>query len=347
MKRRKKIIIIISSIFFVFIIGSFLIVSYLFNSNFGRAEKRDVPTFLTYEDFEGFNQTVVEFKSGNNTLKGYIYGETNTLGLVVICHGLGGGAENYICETKYFVDMGWRVFAYDATGSHNSEGKGTMGLPQSVIDLNNALLYIENDESLNDLPIMLYGHSWGGYAVTSILNYNHNINATVSIAGFNKPKELLMEQAKKIIGLFAYIEYPIIMSMQYFRFGKIANLTAVDGINKAVDTNVMIIHGDKDDLVEYNGSAIINYREEITNPNTVFKVCEGKGHNRLFLSEDAIKYIDEKNEHYSSLYENYNGNIPKEIDEQFYSTLDRYKTSELDINFFNEINQFFLDSIKM
>ena len=47
------------------------------------------------------------------------------------------------------VDHGWRVLAYDATGSCESEGEGTVGLVQSALDLDAALTYVENNASLS------------------------------------------------------------------------------------------------------------------------------------------------------------------------------------------------------
>ncbi len=62
------------------------------------------------------------------------------------------------------------MFSFDCTGSHESRGKGTTGLPQLALDLNAALSYMESDSALDGVPIMLYGHSWGGYAVAAVLN---------------------------------------------------------------------------------------------------------------------------------------------------------------------------------
>ena len=42
--------------------------------------------------------------------------------------GIGGGADSYLPQITYFLDQGWRVFAYDATGSFDSEGKTTKGV---------------------------------------------------------------------------------------------------------------------------------------------------------------------------------------------------------------------------
>ena len=67
------------------------------------------------------------FESGENTLRGYIYGAENTKGLVVISHGLGFDAEHYLPEVLYFVEHGWRVFSFDNTGTHESKGQVRSG----------------------------------------------------------------------------------------------------------------------------------------------------------------------------------------------------------------------------
>lgn len=66
---------------------------------------------------------MVSFKSGDNNLRGYLYGQGQDQGLVVVAHGLGGGADSYLPQITYFVDQGWRVFAYDATGSFDCEAR--------------------------------------------------------------------------------------------------------------------------------------------------------------------------------------------------------------------------------
>lgn len=115
-----------------------------------------------------------------------------------------------------------------------------------MIDLDAALTYIKSNDTLTNLPILLYGHSWGGYAVTAILNDNDDITAVASLS---------------------------------------ARTTAVDGINRT-DTAVMIIHGDEDEAISYVGASIIAHQDEITNPNVINKTYSTEnhnGHNNLFL----------------------------------------------------------------
>ena len=60
-----------------------------------------------------------------------------------------------------------------------------MGMAQSAIDLDAALTYIESNDELNGLPVLLYGHSWGGYAAAAVLGSDHDIKASVSISGYS------------------------------------------------------------------------------------------------------------------------------------------------------------------
>jgi len=314
-------------------------------------------------------------------LTGYIYGEENYKGLIVIAHSFGDGAEGYFNVIRYFVDKGWRVFAYDKTGSHNSEGHRTMGLPQSALDLDAALLFIAEQEW--GMPIMLFGHSWGGFAVTSVLNFGHEVNAVVSLAGYNTPMQVLHDTAKRVLGRAGTLAYPYLWAYQRFLFGRNAGLSAVDGINKS-GVPVMIIHGTADWLIMYDSSAIIAHRGNITNPNVHFLTHDlehNNGHMNLLMCQDAFAYVTEINETFLDLFRTYahgrhedacvfmsvyfhhvhmitNGNltrcfcsqvyrasIPASVLSNFYAGIDRHRISGLNIALMDEINAFFKMSL--
>lgn len=346
-KKLVKRIVIISLcvIFLLFIIGSFFAVRSVFHDSFGRAEISEYTGYYRYEDYaDKYEREKVQFNSNGNKLTGYIYGDGNQ-GLVVISHGLGGYSESYISETLYFADHGYTVLAYDNTGSGKSEGDGTMGMAQSVIDLDAALNYVESDSKLNSLPVFLYGHSWGGYAVTAVLGLDHDITASVSVAGYNTPMEILSEFAENMMSKpLVVIEYPFMWLNNKLTFGNMANLSSVDGINET-DTRVMIIHGTEDEAISFDGASIISHKDEITNPNVEYKVMEGKGHNDLFLDDETAEYINEKSEEYGELSDQYDGDIPDEILKKYYDNVDKAKTSKVSEQFMNDVNDFYLNAL--
>jgi hypothetical protein len=126
-------------------------------------------------------------------------------------------------------------------------------------------------------------------------------------------------------------------------FGKTARLTAVDGINKA-GIPVMIIHGNQDESIKYDGASIISRQKEITNPKAVFLTnsTEGhNGHNSLNVSEASIEYADGKNKEYKKLYDQYSGKIPDDVRAEYYKGVDKFLANQLDPDFMGQINLFF------
>ncbi len=230
----------------------------------------------------------VYFMSADSKLSGYIYGEDDVKGLVVISHGRGASAESYLSEIQYFVDHGWRVFAYNNTGTNLSEGDSVKGLSQSLFDLQSALDYIARNAQLNNLPIVLYGHSWGGYAVTSILNYDYPILAVASIAGFDTPRKAIYDYAVCKANIFGALGFPFFWGYHCIIFGENANISAVDGINNT-QIPVMIIHGTEDKTLRYDVGSIISCQDKISNPNVIYisRDCENQnGHTNLVFAVD-------------------------------------------------------------
>lgn len=349
-KRSKKKILI--TVLIIFIIVTLLVTQIvthvMLRQNFSRGEYGKYTSNYRYDHYEeDYPRTNVSFKSGDNTLQGYVYGGENDKGLVVLAHGIGGGHEGYINEIIWFVDRGWRVFAYDATGSCTSEGDGTMGLPQSALDLDSALTYIEQDSELSALPKCLVGHSWGGYAVTAVLNFEHDVKASASIAGYAYPMDMIMEFADGMMGGSSKALYPFIWLDCWSYFGENTNLSAVDGINKS-NIPVLIIHGEEDQMIGYDRSSIISKQNEITDPNVEYYTISGKysGHNRIFHSDRANEYLDKLDEEYDKLADNYeDGELPDEQRKEFFDNVDKELANECNEEMLKKINETFEKSL--
>jgi alpha-beta hydrolase superfamily lysophospholipase len=169
-------------------------------------------------------------------------------------------------------------------------------LTQSLVDLDAALIYAKNSSKLNGLPVMLVGHSWGGYAVCAVLNYSHhNISAVASFAGYNNSREVFEEQGTLLVGGIFYILTPQLWAIEKQLFGDTAKLTAIDGINKA-GIPVIIVQGSDDDVIPANTTSIYAHRSKITNPLAEIIYRDGQGH----LLDNSLKLMEKINNFFNS-----------------------------------------------
>jgi pimeloyl-ACP methyl ester carboxylesterase len=283
----------------------------------------------------------VRFNSNGNALQGFIYGKTNNNGLVVISNGIGGTSDSYFPLIMYFVDNGWRVFAFNNTGVAGSEGDSIRGLTQSVIDLDNALTYIEKTEAFNGLPVMLAGHSLGGYAVCAVLNYNHNVKAVASFAGFNNSSEIFKEQGVSMFNGWFYLLTPQIWAIEKLLFGDTRKFTAVGGINRS-GIPVMIVHCSNDEFIPANTTSIYANRGKITNPHAEIVFREGEnatGHDYPLCSIQQKAYFDLAQESWQAYKA---GHInPSRFQWAQEYNFDKFKAYELDPDLMGRINEMF------
>lgn len=352
MKKRRRVIkivlIVIGVLAGVFVVASFVLINHFMKEYFNRSEQKKYSEYMRWADYKNFERETVTFPSGKETLTGYIYGKENTAkGLVVISHGLGSYSEGYIAETKYFVDNGFMVFAYDNTGSGASTGDSCVGLVQSVLDLDSALTYVEQNPVFEGLPICLYGHSWGGYATTAILNYDHDIIAVASLAGYNDSLDEMSYVGKSLIGSFVYVEKPFIWLTLRMTFGDQMGLTAVNGINRATHTAVMIIQGDLDDFVGFDGPCIYANQDKIRRDDVQFVLLEGREHSDLMMdhSTERLSYMEELDAQYNRILEQYENEVPDEVKKAWNDTIDKELTSRLDEDLFRKIVDFYMEAI--
>jgi len=345
-KKKMVLIILISIIVFILALvqaGTHLVISDLFQ----RVEYSKYHIGYDYDHYKkDYPRKNVSFRSGENNLQGYIYGNENDKGLIVLAHGVGCGHEYRLNEITWFVDKGWRVFAYDGTGCCTSEGKGMKGLPQSALDMDSALTFIESDSELSKLPKFTMGHSWGGYAAAAVLNFDHDVTAAASISGYDRPMEMMSEFAEGMMGKATALIYPFMWVDSRFRFGKDIDISAVEGINKS-NASVLIIHGKKDEVVGFDRSGIISKSSEIANPNVEYYPIEGEysTHIGVFYTEAANQYKkqlgDEKTKKAAEKYGS--GEIPDDFLDEFYGSIDMEKANEPNIAMYEKINEFFTD----
>ncbi len=358
-KRSKKKIVLLTLLIVILLIiaGWWAFCVKMYNENFDVSSKSYEPLMLRVEDFEGLECTEYSFPSDKGQkLAGYLYssGEEQH-GIVIISHGFGGGGHNsYMDVADYFAKNGYYVFAYDATAMDKSEGEGLGGVPQGVIDLDHAISFVESESDIPDLPIVLFGHSWGGYCVSAVLNYHPEVKAVIECSGFNCSSDMFESGGKSQAGSVIYTMTPFIRIHEYFKYGKYAKNTAMDGFD-ATDANIMIVHSADDDVIGIEYGLDKYYEKYKDNSRFKFIRFEDRGHNEVF-NDPNNTYKDDFDVKFDSWLETLDYDYKAEENKERFSedkadyiteNLDHEKWSHrLDEELFAEFLEFYEQSIR-
>ena len=297
-KRSKKkiVLFIVLSLIILMVFGWWGFCVKMYNDNFNISADSYEPLMLRIEDFSGLACEEYSFPSDKGQmLAGYLYssGEEQK-GIVIIAHGFGDGGQNsYMDCACCFAQNGYYVFAYDATAMDKSEGEGLGGVPQGVTDLDYAISFVESDNEIPDLPIVLFGHSWGGYCVSSVLKYHPEVKAVIECSGFNRSSDMFESGGKSQAGSVIYAMTPFIRVYERLKYGKYAANTAMDGF-ESTNAAVMIVHSADDDVIGIEYGLDKYYEKYKDDPRFTFIRFEDRGHNDIFNDPDDT-YKDEFN----------------------------------------------------
>lgn len=273
----------------------FGLTAWIYDQNFNQRFATYGPLRLREEDYPDLEVTEYSFPSDKGQmLAGSLFRcGRDQRGIVILAHGFGGGGFNsYMDVADYFAEHGYYVFGYDATGCDGSEGEGVGGMPQGVIDLDYAIRFVENCGDIPDLPIVLFGHSWGGYCVLSVLSWHPEVQAVIECCGFNRSSDMFEVQGKKQAGEGIYAMLPFCRLYEWMKFGKYASGTAMDGIEQAKDTAILCLSSDDDEMVplEYGYQKFYDaYKDD---PRFTFILLHGRGHSYVYNDQ---AYMNEFN----------------------------------------------------
>ena len=347
MKWQIKLVIIVLSV----ILGATAVMAglgiFVYEQFFGVRYETYMPHGFYVEDFDGLLRADYNVTSdkGQN-LSAYLYhtGEGMPKGVIVFAHGFGGGGHNsYMDMINYLAHSGYYVFTYDATGNDASEGDSVGGLPQGVIDLEHVLRFVSLREEFYHLPVVLLGHSWGGYSVTNVLSYYPEVKAVVSMAGFNTSSDLLYSQGTEFAGEAGMdVMLPFLKVYEKLKFGGYSENTAMDGFANS-KAAVMVIHSDDDTTVPQKYGYDIWYEKYGNDPRFTFVQLSGKGHDGFLNNNDRDEYVDEFNAAFDEWYET----LPEDISEENFIQLKAdYINEHLDRELWcNSVNTELFDEI--
>jgi len=288
-KRKKKIAVRVIAIVVAFILVSNIIATkIIYDSIFTRYD--GTPDFDVAEYSELINtRESLSIAEGNETLQGYFYDTEEEKGLIVIAPGLHAGADDYLPMTEYFLAAGWDVLSFDPLGCCDSTGKSTVGFSQEIEDLDTVLTYAETNYPEEE--IVLFGHSRGGFAVCSMLESSHKIEAVVTVSGLNSAMEAVIGLSERYIGKAANINYFNLWAYQVILFDKATMDIQADDAISASDIPVLVIQGSADKTAPAGEYSVYSHSDEISSDSVEYILSseEGSnGHTDLMFDEDGV-----------------------------------------------------------
>lgn len=344
-----KLIVVLGVIVVLVLFLGFLITEVMFHISYRSYQFDPLTGMEHYEDYkEQYPREVVHFYSGANRLQGYIYGDIHAEVLLVFSHGIWSSSEEYMTMLTWFLKRGYCVFAYDYTAYNGSEGKSAKGLPQSPLDLDAALTFIESQPRLKDMKKVTMGHSWGAYATAAGLYFQHDILAACAMSGFYDPIEISVATGRMLLGPMAVVMKPWVWLLNRLRFGRYHRLLAVDGINRS-GIPVLLTHGLQDDFIRYDVSSIVSQREQITNPKVQYYIIEEPGrcgHNDFLLCKDAAQYMQDVQKGYEQLKKQYKkGKVPEDVKRAYFEKVDKKRANAPALDLLEVIDGFFQEAL--
>ncbi len=150
--------------------------------------------YFSPADFEGLKVEPFELVGNEGQkLQGYFYSINNTHPekLVIFEHGMGCGHRAYMQEIMTIVNAGYLVFAYDHTGTCESEGEHIGGFSQSLADLDAVVTTLLKTDRCKGLRLSVIGHSWGGFSTMNIAAFHPEITHIVALSGYISVRGLI------------------------------------------------------------------------------------------------------------------------------------------------------------
>lgn len=163
---------------------------------FGRRTDENVnPVCLAYEDIRGDVDRIPYVLTGKKSLygdsiEGYVYlpkGRVRPKALILLSPGYGNTHLQYLLDIAFLAGLGYAVLAYDQYGTGMSGGKTQREMAQGEKTLEKVLADVKTRHLNQGLPILLYGHSWGGWCVLKVGANHREIQKVIARAPVKNP----------------------------------------------------------------------------------------------------------------------------------------------------------------
>ena len=298
-------------------------------------------------DYESLkNREEITFPCGKETLMGYLYESPSPKGVIIMAHGVKNNADANPAQLEnYYVNHNYHVFAFDMTGCGLSTGKGIRTLYESRNCVSNAVKTVKKHNKTKNLPIFLMGHSFGGYGVVTATDDVDGVSAVVAFSAFNTPNEMMYAFAETNTSKVAILTKPAIQFGISMRWGGKAFYSAENAVKKHQDIPYIIIHGDKDKTVPYQGVSLYDNVVRDNYKNVTAISLPGIHHGAPWKTVEAETYTGECEKGLKELRKQYKNKLPEDVRKAYLANVDKEKASKINADLLKQIDELLTSSI--
>lgn len=238
----------------------------------------------------GLNYENVSFSAADGTrLHGWFLpakSETKTQGTILFLHGNAENISTHIMSVRWLPARGYNVFLLDYRGFGASQGAPTFAGVQDDVESALRMLVARKDVAAD--RIVVFGQSLGGaIAIHRVAHtaYRQNIRALVVESPFASYRQIARDKLASF-----WLTWPLQWPLSYTVSDNYSPAKAIDRVSP---TPLLIIHGDKDEVVSVeHGRQLFDLAEE---PKQLW-IVEGGGHIQAFRQQryrdQLISYLD-------------------------------------------------------
>lgn len=286
------------------------LVSYLYKKNFVcRYDKEIGVPYYSSKDFKDLKQESYSFTNSkriNIKYFYYYYDNYKTDKVVLFCHGIGPGHTAYLAEIEALAKHGYKVLTLDYTGCGESEGKYLGSLNAPTRDVLELLDYLKLET-----PVVLVGHSLGGFTALNVINLRTDIVKAVIMSGFLSIESIIHHFVSSDFLVNRILKYESKIEPDFYKLDNLEYL-------KTTKDKLFFMQSTDDQMIPYDVS--LKVVEEISNPCIEILKVENRKHNPNY-TDSAVKYMNE-------VFGNY----------QYLLKEKQIKTDEERINYFKDVS---------
>lgn len=280
------------------------------------------PCYVHFEDYPFLSRSSYETRFEDAMIRGYIYqdsGLSSFKGFIILSHGLFGSHVQYLVDVAYLAKAGYRILCFDQYGVGLSDGDCQVSLYHGIPVLDTVIKDVEKRKLNKDLPLILYGHSWGAYCSLGVLSDHPEIDKAVLRSGPISPvKAALHLVYLKNRPLYWFLRPALGLSMLLL-FGRKSLTPSTRGIGKNSTTDILVVYAENDPMVDYRNSQYSYFEKK----KRAKRILTEKGlHNSIITEESYASFINLHKE-YKKIQQCQEANEKARLEKAFYASMNR------------------------